>query len=521
MAEENGARAAQLQEQTRARVQRHAQEKRARILAEEEAARHRAELEAMSEQERQREVAMSQQRAQARAAETRLRARMIEEERQCLQEEESAMEQQRVEAALRERQLKRQVKPGAAPPVVQSLAAAGPEALSSLVDANRQMKPSEVLVTRRSPAGAQAEPPSSTVAQLAAPPLVDSKPAEGPGAHIAAKAAKGSKIPPRPHGERVKPRAEGVVAANSVASKASVKPTDRRPHMSKDVTSDVVVQQEFTEIPGRSHPQVDNSGDGPVHITVGFFGIGGDPLGDADEYAGEGENPEWFVQPDDPAAFATRVAVVAPPASSQPGAYRSQSQDPGLVSRQMSTHDVVVKNRAYSQPPFSRQSSVPGSRASTPGAGRFPLGPCSPGGGSTSSDPAPRQAGGRGPAPLPQPAARVAKPWKQKAVNVPSTDHYLALLKAARGGGQHDVAGNGQIGQSPSKAGVADVAVDGPVGYGDLMRQRAGDVEVAQRREEGERLERGYAAVQRVQQRAQRAQSRSTSTDSMRGQPVL
>jgi len=132
------------------------------------------------------------------------------------------------------------------------------------------------------------------------------------------------------------------------------------------------------------------------------------------------------------------------------------------------------------------------SRASTPTPPTGEYGskshasPGSPGGASNFSDPAP----------LSRNNPPKSKAWKQKPIQVQSADDYLHALKAARGldGG----GGGGRKGE----------------GYGQQMRQRAADVQAAQRREEGAREERGYAVLQRVQNRAlQVSSSRSASCE--------
>lgn len=120
----------------------------------------------------------------------------------------------------------------------------------------------------------------------------------------------------------------------------------------------------------------------------------------------------------------------------------------------------------------------------------------SPGGRSNHSDPEPTR---------PKP-----KPWKQRAIQLESTSYYLNKVKQARG-----------LESSPQKAkGYPRPLVDGGAcGYAEQVRQRAGAIEATQAREEGERLDRGYAMIHRLQERAQNLpSSRSTSTDSMKRQ---
>ncbi|CAE7728281.1 unnamed protein product [Symbiodinium pilosum] len=81
------------------------------------------------------------------------------------------------------------------------------------------------------------------------------------------------------------------------------------------------------------------------------------------------------------------------------------------------------------------------------------------------------------------------KPWKQRAIQVNSASYYLEALKAARG--------------QPSRG--AGRPAPGSRGYAEQMRLRAEDVEAKQREEQDTRMERGYAALQRVQQRGMQA----------------
>eukprot|EP00439_Symbiodinium_sp_Y106_P041664 s4275_g5.t1 len=92
---------------------------------------------------------------------------------------------------------------------------------------------------------------------------------------------------------------------------------------------------------------------------------------------------------------------------------------------------------------------------------------------------------------LPENTQSVPKPWKQKAIQVNSASYYLEALKAARGGRG-----------TPSAAGRP---APGSRGYAEQMRLRAEDVEAKQREEHDTKMERGYAALQRVQQRGMQA----------------
>jgi len=187
--------------------------------------------------------------------------------------------------------------------------------------------------------------------------------------------------------------------------------------------------------------------------------------------------------------------------------------------------------RAYSQPPpqVSRPPPLPGSRASSPDSvGDAPDHGCdSPGAASNQSDPL---SAGR-PAPRSQP-----QPWKQKEIQVKGADYYLNLLKQARGqAGKAPPAGAMPTRSKASQGGSCGNLVrrnsggadedwdsdmrhcdDGRSGYAHQMRARASVVEAAQRQEETARHEKGYAVLQKVQMRAMKAPSRTSSTDSAR-----
>ncbi|CAK8990858.1 Reticulocyte-binding protein 2 homolog a [Durusdinium trenchii] len=92
-------------------------------------------------------------------------------------------------------------------------------------------------------------------------------------------------------------------------------------------------------------------------------------------------------------------------------------------------------------------------------------------------------------------APKSPKPWKQKAIQVNSAAHYLDALKAARG-----------VAKAKTRP------TPGSKGYAEQLRLRAEDVEAKQREEEDVRMERGYAALQRVQQRARQAASPTSSS---------
>jgi len=109
---------------------------------------------------------------------------------------------------------------------------------------------------------------------------------------------------------------------------------------------------------------------------------------------------------------------------------------------------------------------------------------------------------------------------------VNGADYYLNLLKAARGqpskaaptgampsrskapqGGSY-----ANLMKGGSDADSAQAWDDGRSGYGDQMRARASAVEAAQRQEASAKQEKGYAVMQKIQNRA----IRSVSADNVR-----
>eukprot|EP00913_Durusdinium_trenchii_P013160 g12352.t1 len=105
-------------------------------------------------------------------------------------------------------------------------------------------------------------------------------------------------------------------------------------------------------------------------------------------------------------------------------------------------------------------------------------------------------------------APKSPKPWKQKAIQVNSAAHYLDALKAARG------VAKAKTRPTPGSKGPAWIDSCGlrVLRYAEQLRLRAEDVEAKQREEEDVRMERGYAALQRVQQRARQAASPTSSS---------
>jgi len=531
--EESEAKAMLLREKTRLRVQEHSRDQREHLMAEEEARLRRLEEVAKASEERSQEAQQSQQRARARAADFRQRARLEAEEHARLDEEQLARERERSDAALEERHRKRHYRPGSEPPES--------HAAPANVRPESPAQPAAAAAQPRRPAAQQAQqqqPQQQQPQQHQQQQQRHQPPAQQVQAHH---------MPPRPPVER----AAGAVGApeqNTVATKrvqpsrapaaAAVQRAVGKGAAAGAAGSKVSGQKEARGRRG-SEAEVAQGGHGAdeesrnwsiavddgetVRCNVGFFGMGGDPL-DSD---GEDEAPQF---PDDfgdegdgysrpgsgYSALANRRATSSQAGNRGQRAPSAPAAPPFAPPPGPMTRAAV---RAYSQPPLNRpQQDVPRgglsgggdySRGSSPGGGadyggrcfeaevtsmgaaRAALGlPRSPSG-SCHSEPV-GHAGGH------SPALQKPTPWKQRAIQVNSTDYYLDAMKAARGGGQKG-------GQKPAGNKPAVRTTPNKEGYADQARQHASDVEVRQREEEGARQERGYAVLQRVQQRAAQA----------------
>lgn len=432
LAEENEARASELREKTKLRVQQRARELQAQQQAEEDAQQRRHEEEAEAALERQRQTQLSQQRARARAAEFRQRSRQDSDDRARLEDEQQQREKEQADAALKMRQQKRHWR-GGAPPQDQA-------------------------------PGSPSTPSQCSVAA----PLPNRVP---------------QKMPPKPPTDRVPVRG-GQASAPSLGT-AAVRPTAaggaprraqaREEHLEEDDEVQVTVPIQVAH--SRNRCPVAKEASNVVQCTVGFFGLGSceDADDDDDPFSPEPEHGH------------TPLAVATPQGYAAQAASRRSYRDNSCRTPEHSATPIVnAANvsripRAQSQPPPMRPVTSSSSRASSPAPPAEGCSRRSPGGGSAQSDPHPVE-------------KRKMQPWKQKMIQVKSTDYYLDLVKAARG-------------QANAKGVPAKQD-----GYGDRMRQRASDVEVEQRKEADEREERGYAVLQRVQQRAlNAAPSRSAS----------
>ncbi|CAE8594937.1 unnamed protein product [Polarella glacialis] len=532
--EESEAKAMLLREKTRLRVQEHSRDQREHLMAEEEARLRRLEEVAKASEERSQEAQQSQQRARARAADFRQRARLEAEEHARLDEEQLARERERSDAALEERHRKRHYRPGSEP--------SESHAAPANVRPESPAQPAAAAAQPRRPAAQQAQQQQPQQQQPQQHQQQQQQRHQPPAQQVQA-----HHMPPRPPVER----AAGAVGApeqNTVATKrvqpsrapaaAAVQRAVGKGAAAGAAGSKVSGQKEARGRRG-SEAEVVQGGHGAdeesrnwsiavddgetVRCNVGFFGMGGDPL-DSD---GEDEAPQF---PDDfgdegdgysrpgsgYSALANRRATSSQAGNRVQRAPSAPAAPPFAPPPGPMTRAAV---RAYSQPPLNRpQQDVPRgglsgggdySRGSSPGGGadyggrcfeaevtsmgaaRAALGlPRSPSG-SCHSEPV-GHAGGH------SPALQKPTPWKQRAIQVNSTDYYLDAMKAARGGGQKG-------GQKPAGNKPAVRTTPNKEGYADQARQHASDVEVRQREEEGARQERGYAVLQRVQQRAAQA----------------
>jgi len=559
-AAESEAKAAEGRERTRMRMQRHAQELREQQSNEEEAMRRRHEAEASGAEMRRQQAQLSQQRARARAAEFRERARAEEEERAFLEAEALAREQEQKEAAARERKQRRNWrKPQAteAAPQQQDLRCPSPGACGSsppspvaAVASSAVPVPSNRDLGRKPQAMPRASSERAVLNRASGSPSAKahalndqtSRPQEaGRGAPAAARASRAPKASDR--SARRPGRAGSTGAGSGSRAEAAA---------GNDDSAVGYGQAARRRSCSASAGVVSNGDDGTVRCTVGFFGVGDSPFDDhdfgdfqADEDACVEAAPAPAQRPPPrPRAQVKQVAQAKPQvqAHSQheapvqmepPQAAVRQWQPPAAPAARPASGEVVLPKfqaaaavrlapvRAYSQPPPMRPPMAPGSRASSPAhsvdeppvyegdddafLGQAEL--CnSPGAASNQSEPNAKMT-----------RARAAQPWKQKAIKVAPTDYYLELLKAARGQGKPPPKG-GAGADGSAAAGAAVAWDDGQRGYADQLRRRANDVEATQRREEGARYERGYAVLQRVQQRG--LQARSHSTESAPGQLI-
>jgi len=532
---ESEARAAEGLIRTKLRMQQHAQELHAGQLAAEEEQRQRLQAEAEQAAEKRQQAMLSQQRSRARAAEFRQRSRQQEEERAHLDAEENACEQEKAQIVLAERQRKRNwrgtdPKAGQSPrcssgqPSPAGSAGGGVQASLSReaspdVVRNRSASPSHDVETIR-----VAQPIGKHLNGVTPDRAVPSKAVSSRAPHAEPAAKRVARVPPRLPSDRVSRKPEKNVgeAAPQAGSKlkrqsgGAKAPVDRVP---------------VDEAPGRQSRPVAGSvteggEDEPIRCTVGFFGVS-----DVDFMGDEENEAEYNCEPAAPAPSIARLpgntsfgaVLQKPPRGSNSSRHSTPEARPAAPMHAVA-HAVPV--RSYSQPPLSRPPALPGSRDESPAGRGDALGGCtSPGAASNQSDP-----GRPGPRPQPQ-----AQPWKQKAVQVKSADYFLNLLKAARGQvgkaappgamAAQSKAGQGASGPSPARRRPGDddgteAWGDGRSGYADQMRARAGVVEAAQKQEEGARFDRANAVLQRVQQRAAQAPSRSTSTDSAPGRLI-
>mmetsp|Transcript_266 Transcript_266/g.898 ORF Transcript_266/g.898 Transcript_266/m.898 type:complete len:815 (-) Transcript_266:117-2561(-) len=462
--EESKAKAVELQERTRQRIQQREQEQLERRAAEEAQQRALAAEQARLAEEKLRQQQMSLERAKARAANFRQRLQTEEHERAKLEQEREEFERVNAEQALKERQNKRQWR----------------------------------LQGHRSES-----PVRGAAQEAAAPPDAESTRTKGPPQQRKMPAAK----------LREHPR-EGVDAEHTaLPPKASVmppKPPQRRGAAKAPQPARNVQPAEFEIVEPLWRPDADEDSaaghncqsNGAVCCTVDFFGVGG--VLDDDEI-------------DHVSARRQVDAVLEQPAS---GAGRKLPMlDTRLPTSKLRRVGSSPHNRARSEPPprpAPAGCSRPNTASSTnsdrylesqaetfehnPGLDypedRFDLQMLM----TASEDINPPQA------PSPQPA-RQKPAWKQKAIPLQSNDYYLDLIKGSR-------AKPGVSQQAKPPSGGPSAWSEGPRGYASQL-QRAADVQAQQNMEADRRMGRGFAVLQKVQQRAlQATPSRSVSAES-------
>eukprot|EP00927_Polykrikos_kofoidii_P078149 TRINITY_DN75006_c0_g1_i1.p1 TRINITY_DN75006_c0_g1~~TRINITY_DN75006_c0_g1_i1.p1 ORF type:complete len:953 (+),score=188.54 TRINITY_DN75006_c0_g1_i1:147-3005(+) len=588
--EDNEARAAELREKTRLRVQQHARERREQQLLEEENQRQLLEEQARLAKEREEVKQISQQRARARAAEFRQRHRQEEEERLAADEEAKALELARADAALKERQKKRQWRPG--DPVVETCSSyqtgcggAGSDCdLSNVGNGNRSTASSGVPpklpltdghVAASSSAAADTRSASKGQSETCVPQQALKRVSQGVASRSGCAVGNVEAAPVTECRTSAKPqprrRVESGRAASEVSS-ATAASSDNAGKPAPPAKEAARVDWGGSEgaLPLQC-PVATVGDDDTVRCTVGFFGVADgcpeeDDFGEASSagvvhlhqaVAAKGDAATRSAsRSQQPPRISGRVATRRPisrDASSVDGG--SESRGAGAAvgriesarssgSGQQSPHlqkataqrAAFVRDRrrtsclprAQSQPPPRRRALAQDvSRTSSPGAENDapptvtdettdirPLsngGNCSLGSGMlvplaksnafAAVDSHQLPICGVGGVITESERKKRAAVWKQKAIQVQSAAYYLDMVKAARGNG-----GDEKRFSSVGRGGS----------YGEQMRQRASDVEDEQRREEGERLERGSAVLQRLQQRGlQAAPARSVSCEGL------
>lgn len=456
--EANEVRAQELRERTRQRVQQYTREQREQMMAEEEAARRRFEEEAEAGEERRLQARISQQRAQARAVDFKQRARFEEEERHRVEEEALNREREKAEAALRERQRRRNWRNG-------SEADFSPQPSIDSVPVEPGLATAAAVKRNQHPQAQQQNPsqPSHPLPQAQAQPSQIPKPAGQVQPVQAWNEAKVREMPPRV------PKAAPAIAPGRAPGRAMGK-AGKSPGLAKVARNR-----------GQEEPQVKLDFDAELPDWAPAFGDGGSVQCIVNVFGFEGEDDEdaQLEEHHERRGMAKPLGYAqAPSRCSSRGSNRAPSAPSPSEQGHPSGPGQQGQARAFSQPPPVK--SPPWPREARP-----------------PSDAVPPSTGS--PAPIHE--KEKIEPWKQKAIQVKSTDYYLEAIRASRG------KGSGAARPLPSDAGS----------YAEQMRQRASDVQAKQKEEDGARMERGYSALRRVQQRAQAASERSTSVDSAPG----
>jgi len=518
-AEANEARAAELQENTRRRMQQHARERRDRQAAQEEDLRRQEQEQDQLKAQQRLTAQVSQQRARARAAEFKKKAQVQQQQEAQMKDVELACERERAEALLAVRQHKRLLRASDVPP---------PQCFS------RQA--SEMSVSQD--AAPYAYAPSSLQHQVARVPSTESLDTQVTAPYSVSRASGGSvdgnsgvKQLPLFHGQPTdNKRAMAVKPPLLAANRPPKVPPGARFNVETSAAGGMSGDhQHFSDpvVNGGVHaidcPTAVVGENGAVRCTVGFFGLGDYDAESQDGDCGEdacSDQPQ--AQEDAEIAKVVNLRQRAAPTPPPPPPHnklrpvrRSTPDAPPPVRSVGQSAPAAVQSRSSSQPPPARSKPLRQPPLARPAAARQKSTPVAtekedartraavsepppvssastragtPGTSEQDSDTAEPP---RSPATVvnyssneAQPcksAARVT-PWKQKPVQVNSANYYLEMLKQARGG---DV-------QSKNSAGK----------LAEQVRQRAVDVEISQQRAAGEMQERGYAVLQRVQKRA-------------------
>jgi len=421
------AKAAQLDEKTKLRMQQRSQQTKEQAQREAEQQEHIRQEQAAAASQRQAAAELSQQRARARASEFRQKKYQEEEERMRLEEEERAREEERADAALRERQIKRQMRPDdvrlAAPNSVElpeddhlqddfdvdadfpdHVAAAPPKTVRVVPAAADHDRPTQ------SPIGHQTSHESSHPVARVPPRLPRDQPPKDPAVPLQRRVVA--------HASGKPPAAKAAGGGVGSSSSSRAKPPAGRGNASAKAKAEPAAPQQLEgEMP--SCPVAVVVDDNTVRCTFGFIGVGDGFMDDDDEDRGQEDNADLASRPPAaaheaaprrPSVDSSIAAVKAAPRSgsyARPSSQEMRSQSANgraaaanargrksparmaspsagsagsAASRRKDANSAhaggsgPAMQRAYSQPPPRRAAAAPRqaeapSRASTPGSG--------------------------------------------------------------------------------------------------------------------------------------------------------